>query len=107
MTSEMLSKILIVEKATAVAESDAKIKAEKNLNDAKLKADSIVANAQQNAREYATNSMLKAKEKAAEIKKTAADAAKVEGSRIIDQARKKQPEAVTALRNHLVPNAGI
>jgi vacuolar-type H+-ATPase subunit H len=106
MTSEMLNKILEVEKSVAAAELDAKTNADTIINEAKLKAGTIVAKAQQNTRENTAAKMSLAKQKAAGIKKVATDEAKVEGLQIIEAAKKKQPDAIKVLKDYLVPNSG-
>lgn len=107
MTSEMLNKILKIEEDAATAELAAKVNAEEIIKKAKLKADTIIANARQEAGDNTSAAMAHAKKKTVEIESAATQAAKAEGASIIDDARKKLPDAVKVLRDYLLPVSGI
>ncbi len=107
MTSEMLNEILKIEEDAAAAELAAKVKAEEIIKEAKLKADTVIAHARQQAGDNTSAVLAKAKQKTAEIKRAATDVAKAEGARTIEDARKKHPDAIKALRDYLLPVSGI
>lgn len=107
MTSEMLNKILKIEEEAAAAELAAKIKAEELIKEAKLKADDIILEMQQQAKKNTSAVVAQTKQRTAEINKAATEAAKAEGLGIIDDARKKHPEAEKVLKDYLLPNYSI